>query len=600
MNHYGHLGVKYFAVIINWLSYTLVSTVQFDGDDKKMSIGHNIRLKYTGALLAMAVLLTVAMLLMQFLLRQQSSDARVINIAGMQRMLSQRIALFSSETSSVEHHELMAALVKFEGNHQFLIQSTAGEFLHLDPQLRALYFQSPVNLDERVQQFIQSTRAFLNSPSLALAQTIRVQSQQLLPDLNRAVSLFEYHAKAKTEQVRSIEIAIWLLGLLLLVVEARFIFRPMRQQIEETLAGLEESRQLADDALKAKSRFLSRVSHELRTPLQAVQGYLDAYWQEKDERHLQYVKDASQQLDNLLYSIEDFNHLSMQEIVPERQEVELGAALKVACAAYRLSAHQKSLAFNMAISKALYMRCYCDHKRISWLLNELITNAIKFTEQGKIQVVADIVYIEQQPMLEIIVDDSGPGFDYASLQEVGESDHFQGSQLGLKRCRLLVSALGGSLRFSKIKPTGTRALLLMPVELCDELNTPTAAPIASALRVLLVEDNVLNAKVIESMLQPLAQSIHHVEHGAQALDVYDSDAFDLVLMDLNMPVMDGFEATEKLRERDQQIPILVVTANTNLTDIERAYQVGATAHVFKPLQPDDLINKITALVNQVA
>ncbi|MEI5639877.1 MULTISPECIES: response regulator [unclassified Pseudoalteromonas] len=600
MNHYGRLGVKYFAVFIHWLSYTLVLAVLHDGDYKKMSIGHNVRLKYTGALLAMAVLLTIAMLLIQFLLRQQSTDANVINIAGMQRMLSQRIALFSSEPNKVQHPELMAALVKFESNHQFLTQSTAGDYPYLNAQLRQLYFAPPINLEQRSEQFIRSTREFLDDSNTELAQAIRAQSQQLLPDLNRAVSLFEQHAEDKTEQVRSLQISLWLLGLLLLAFEAWFIFRPMRQQIEATLTGLEESRELADAALKAKSRFLSRVSHELRTPLQAVQGYLDAYWQEKDERHLQHVRDASQQLDNLLYSIEDFNHLSMQEIVPERQEVELGAELKVACAAYRLSAHQKSLAFNMAISKTLYIRCYCDHKRINWLLNELITNAIKFTEQGKIQVVADLIYIEQQPMLEIIIDDSGPGFDYSSLQEAGESDHFQGSQLGLKRCRLLVSSLGGSLRFSKIKPTGTRALLLMPLELCDESNAPTSAPLTTSLRVLLVEDNVLNAKVIESMLQPLAQSIQHVEHGAQALDVYNSDAFDLVLMDLNMPVMDGFEATERLRERDPQVPILVVTANTNLADIERAYQVGATAHVFKPLQPDDLINKIAALVNQVA
>ena len=600
MNHYGRLGVKYFAVFIHWLSYTLVLAVLHDGDYKKMSIGHNVRLKYTGALLAMAALLTVAMLLMQFLLRQQNADAHVINIAGMQRMLSQRIALFSSEPNKVQHHELMAALLKFEGNHQFLTQSSGADYPYLNAQLQRLYFDSPVNLAQRSVQFIQATRAFLEEPNSELAQAIRTQSQQLLPDLNRAVSLFEGYAEEKTEQVRSIEIALWLLGLLLLALEARFIFRPMRQKIEATLTGLEESRELADAALKAKSRFLSRVSHELRTPLQAVQGYLDAYWQEKDERHLQHVRDASQQLDNLLYSIEDFNHLSMHEIVPERQQVELGAELKVACAAYRLSAHKKSLAFNMAISKTLYMPCYCDYKRINWLLNELITNAIKFTEQGKIQVVADLIYIEQQPMLEIIIDDSGPGFDYASLQEADESEHFQGSQLGLKRCRLLVSALGGSLRLSKIKPMGTRALLLMPIELCEESSTPTAAPSTAPLRVLLVEDNVLNAKVIESMLQPLTQSIQHVEHGALALEVYDSEAFDLVLMDLNMPVMDGFEATEKLRERDQQVPILVVTANTNLADLERVYQLGATAHVFKPLQPDDLLKKITTLMHSVA
>ncbi|PHI35761.1 histidine kinase [Pseudoalteromonas sp. GCY] len=565
--------------------------------NKNMSLINKVKNRYIGALLAMAILLSMAMGVMQYLLYQQSQDAHIINIAGMQRMLSQRIALYSAQGNQGDREALRQAIDKFESNHEFLTKTENGEAIYLNEALAALYYQEPVQLNLQSNTFVTLSRSQLQQPTPQLVTQIFTASQHLLPNLNEAVSLFEQHARKKAEFVRKIELLIWLLGLSLLFIEAKFVFRPMAREIAETLDKLEAARKLADEALHSKSRFLARVSHELRTPLQAIQGYLDEYLNNKDIQQLQHVKSAANQLDVLLYSVQDFNNLSEQEVVIERHQVALREIIKSACIAFQLTAHKKSLAFNLALSNELDVTCYCDGKRVGWLISELVNNAIKFTERGCIQVFADLVVDEEVPYLEFVVEDTGPRFDYQQLRESMHSEHFQGTQLGLKRCQLLTSALGGRLDFIAREPTGTRATLRVPIEIDNQQTRARKMEPVSA-SILLVEDNLLNARVIEKMLQPIAKMVTHVEHGERALEVYEVGKFDIVLMDLNMPVMDGFEATQRLRALDPTIPILVVTANTNAEDLDKVYALGATAHLYKPLQPDVLHSKVALLLNE--
>ncbi|AXR00844.1 response regulator [Pseudoalteromonas piscicida] len=562
--------------------------------NKNMPLINKVKNRYIGALLAMAVLLSMAMGIMQYLLYQQTQDAHVINVAGMQRMLSQRIALFCTLGNQGSGDELRQAIDKFESNHEYLTKAeSSGRAAYLDEELERLYYQQPVQLDLQSVTFVSLVKTRLQQPTPQLVEQIFIASQRLLPKLNDAVSLFEQQARKKAEFVRKIELLIWLLGLLLLFIEAKFIFRPMAREIADTFDKLEAAKKLADDALHSKSRFLARVSHELRTPLQAIQGYLDEYLNNRDVQQLQHVKSAAHQLDILLYSVQDFNNLADQEVVIERHQVALREVIKSACIAFQIPAHKKSLAFNLALSNELDVSCYCDCKRIVWLISELLNNAIKFTERGSIQVFADLVVDENSPHLECVIEDTGPGFDYQQLREAVHSEHFQGTQLGLKRCQLLSSALGGRLDFIAKEPTGTRATLRVPIEID---NQPAQAPKLVSANILLVEDNLLNARVIEKMLQPIAKLVTHVEHGERALEVYEVGKFDIVLMDLNMPVMDGFEATERLRALDPTVPILVVTANTNAEDLDKVYALGATAHLYKPLHPDVLHSKVALLL----
>ncbi len=560
---------------------------------------HNVKTKYRMALFVMASLITTNMVIMQYLFIQQADDANVINIAGMQRMLSQRIALLSDSVGSEQYTQFKNSIERFEQNHDFLLQDDGRDYKFLTPELMQLYFSAPVELDKQVQAFIQLAKVQIQTPSSESKRLLMATSQQILPRLNDAVTLFEQMSEDKTQRLREVEAVLWLLGLLVLFIELRFVFNPMHQRIHSTLKQITQAKQEAEDALQSKSRFLARVSHELRTPLQAAQGYLHLFRENKSQNYLQETERSIQQLGHLIASVEDFNKLKNQEIVIESQRTHLQEIVKSACLPYRLKAHEKSLNFNLALSNDLDVCCHCDQTRVAWLIGELIENAIKFTERGSVQIFADLLVLESDTFLEILVEDSGPGFDYETWLESHQNEHFQGIQLGLQRCKLLASAMGGSLSFHPIEPVGTRAYLSLPLKFEHNHQLESCTSVLGA-KLLLVEDNTLNAKVIEKMLQSIVRSIDHAEHGKRALELFSDNDYDLIIMDLNMPVMNGFEAIAAIRETDHTIPIIVVTANTSEEDILKAYKMGATAHLFKPLQPDALQQKTLMLLNPVA
>ncbi|MCF2908701.1 response regulator [Pseudoalteromonas sp. DL2-H2.2] len=559
------------------------------------------RLKYLVALVIMLLLLTMTTGLTLYLLEQQKQAARVINIAGMQRMLSQKAALhleyviiMGEQNVAANRQALSNALQLLQSNHDFLLMRDGDDYVHLNEQLHSWYFAQPGDLDNQLKQYMALLSNAAKQPSLSQIQEIHTRSQLLLQDLDHAVLLFEDFTNGKIERLRNLQLLMWLLGLFLLLAEIQWIFFPMERSIASAIERLQQTRQKAEHANQSRAMFLARASHELRTPLQAVLGYLHLYQESQREGYLAQANKAAQQLKALIASVEDYNRLS-DEQQPELNchPARLTDTLGQPVATYRLLAREKGLDFSYHFNSHSEKIFECDHERLSWVIGQLLDNAVKFTEQGGVSLSARVEQVSAQDeevnwRFYCEIEDSGPGFNIAQVnapptENNPNGHHFQGLQLGLARCNLLLAIMSGELAFVAREPHGTKALLSVPLKRLPE--PEQVSGVARNSKVLLVEDNQLNAKIIEKMLESMAITSIHASHGGQAVDVLAHQSFDVILMDLNMPIMDGFKAIKEIRQTLMlSTPILVLTANTSEQAIKSAMQLGATDYLFKPVE----------------
>ena len=293
----------------------------------------SIRIRYTLALLLIACLVTASVFTMRALLNDQRLDAEIINIAGQQRMLSQRIALLvekingCGEDSSSATAMLETAISTFSSNHRKLTSLPS-----LPSSISNMYFGTTL-LDTKVNQYITQARALVKSSQCSPSVGIPIeQVTGLLKQLNTVVYLFEQEAKSNVDAVSSLEFYLWLATLFLLGVEAFFIFAPMDRKIKRTIQHLYEASdkaeveaQKAHEANRAKSEFLSSMSHELRTPMNGLFGMIELAMDNpnKSENYLRKAKAAGRQLLTLINDILDLSKIEAGKIVVEKSPVDL-------------------------------------------------------------------------------------------------------------------------------------------------------------------------------------------------------------------------------------------------------------------------------------
>ncbi|NOU51133.1 response regulator [Pseudoalteromonas sp. JBTF-M23] len=558
-----------------------------------------IRARYILALLAMALLISMSAGVMQVLLHEKQKDAEVINVAGMQRMLSQKVLLLAHRLTKVEsssdaivdvYNQLHAAIDLFSQNHEFLIQ------LHTNQQffskkLDAWYFSSPTLLDKRSRQFVERVRNIQLKDQNELNELYLI-SQTLLADLDHAVWLFEDHSNKGVERLRYVEVAIWLVAMMLLLLEVRLIFRPMEKQVKDGINELKREQQKTEQALGIKSRFLARASHELRTPLQSILGYLDLYKKERQTYQLDQAITSVKQLHILINEMHDFSRWSNEKISIQNSYAKLSDTLETVVAPYRLTAHKKGLSLTVQLSKSDDQTLFCDHQHLAWMCSQLIDNAIKFSDKGKVTLVANLQRTGSQSELVVQVIDQGYGFSQKQLESLlaheQANNHFQGMQLGLERCQWLIGALSGEMTFSNRQQGGACVRFSVPVTLIkSDITEPQLS--ANGKTALLVEDNKINAIVLSKQLNSLGFKVLHVHNGKEAVDVLAVKSFDVIFMDLNMPYMDGYETIDYIRTQlHLDTVIIVVTANDEQQDLAKAIAFGADDHLIKPLQQDIL------------
>ena len=382
---------------------------------------------------------------------------------------------------------------------------------------------------------------------------------------------------------------------------------------------LKRARRRAEQASTAKTHFLANMSHEIRTPLNGVIAMADALAQrklaKKDHELVDIIRNSASTLERLLSDILDSARIESGELSLEAAPFDMHTMLNGVVALWAARAEAKGVAIQLECGEGTDRTVVGDVVRLRQVLNNLVSNALKFTEEGQVTISAQLV---QGDRVCFTVSDTGVGFDERGRQRI--FDRFQqadesitrrygGSGLGLNISQELIGLMGGRMDCSSVPGEGAKFwfeldLPLVPAK--DETlgDRPDLMELHSietgkslGLKVLLADDHAANRKVVEVLMAPLDVELVSVVDGRAAVAAFERDYFDLVLMDMQMPEMDGLTATRKLREiekRDGRVraPVIMLTANAMQEHIDASMEAGADAHLTKPLTVKSLMDCI--------
>ncbi len=391
-------------------------------------------------------------------------------------------------------------------------------------------------------------------------------------------------------------------------------------QIKNQIEVAQKEKEVAERTARLKQQFMANMSHEIRTPMNAIVG-ITRLLLEKDPKpeQLKYLNAIQQSADNLLVIINDILDLSKIEagkILMEHIDFSLRDMIHNMYEVMLIKAEQKALDFRLDIDAALPDRLVGDPTRLSQILINLIGNAIKFTDEGFIALSCMLRKRESdQVVLDFHISDSGIGISREYVDKIFESftqagtdtaRKFGGTGLGLTISKQLVDLMNGDISVESEPGVGTTFRVIVPLSVSrqqEALDKPEqiTEEILSRLRhltILLVEDNEFNRMVAEDTLRSVLPDIRIdiAEDGRQAVRKVETTDYDLILMDIQMPVMNGVEATQYIRTQlstpGRDTRIIAMTANVLQEDVQRYLDAGMNAYISKPFRTDDLLLKM--------
>ncbi len=382
--------------------------------------------------------------------------------------------------------------------------------------------------------------------------------------------------------------------------------------------ALAKARDAAEAANRAKSEFLANMSHEIRTPLNGVMGVASALARttldSAQQEMVGLIETSAQTLEGLLSDVLDLARIESGRLELKAEPFELAQSVEDVGALFFPAAREKGLEFSITTAPSARGEFKGDAIRFRQILSNLISNAVKFTAAGKITVSVDVEGVSPERVV-VQVRDTGIGFDAAAgarlFERFEQADgsitrRYGGTGLGLAISRSLADAMGGELYATSSPGEGSMFTLKLslprplPEAAADSSKTATASePLdLSRFRVLLAEDHPTNRRVVELILRSAGVELTCVEDGAEAIRVWAAGDFDLVLMDMQMPVMDGLTAIRAIRRREAaessrpRTLIYALTANAMAEHAKASAEAGADGHLTKPITVDDLLSAV--------
>ncbi len=405
------------------------------------------------------------------------------------------------------------------------------------------------------------------------------------------------------------------------ITDARFRDQALAQAMAQLERQAEDMRRLTEDAERAnqaKSQFLAAMSHEIRTPMTGVLGVADLLAAEglspAQQRHVDTIRTSRRYLLNILNDILDFSRIEAGRIDLEHIDFALQDVLEQVGSMMTPQALDRGLELRLESMVAPSLVVRGDPTRLRQVLVNLIGNGLKFSPRGTVTVsVRELASFEHRPRLRFEVLDTGIGIPHERQAELFQpfvqaerstTRHYGGTGLGLVICRSLVNAMGGVIGLESQPGQGSRFWFELPLETGEgQANTPGIAPLPDeipALRILVVDDVPVNRELLQAMLARYGHDVVVAENGAVAVEIAGRGSLDVVLMDVQMPVMSGIEATRHIRRMAAPagaVPILALTANVMATERERYLAAGMNLCLTKPILWPELFNALADIAS---
>ena len=380
--------------------------------------------------------------------------------------------------------------------------------------------------------------------------------------------------------------------------------------------ALIEAKENAEEAAKSKQQFLSNMSHEIRTPLNSIVGFINVLLKttldEKQKDFVEAIKISSNSLNVLINDILDLAKVDSGKMTFVKEPFELQKSIKSILNSFDLKLKEKNVALLLELDSNLPSTLLGDSVRLNQIILNLMSNAIKFTHKGTIKLTINVQSEDKESVvIEFAISDTGIGiaknkintiFNIFEQAEIETSNSYGGTGLGLAIVKQLVEFQGGNINvLSKINKGSTFSFNLpfgkTVKNLTDQPEIFKLDKTVKNLRILVAEDVVLNQLLIKMILSDFGFEHEVVNNGKIAVEKLKANTYDLILMDLQMPEMNGFEATEFIRKKMKlNIPIIALTADVTTVDVVKCKEFGMDGYISKPIDENQLYNKIIDLI----
>ncbi len=396
----------------------------------------------------------------------------------------------------------------------------------------------------------------------------------------------------------------------------------VRFEVTEHVAALKELESAADkirQAAEAKDQFLANMSHEVRTPLNGIMGLAAALVNKSanppNREMAELILKSGESLRKILDDVLDLAKLEAGQMTIDSRHFNIREEIYEITEIMRPQAEEKGISFVVDFHSSSEKIIEGDPLRVRQILSNLVSNAIKFTTNGYVHVRVSINQDTDQSALSISVEDTGIGFDESFAANLFDrfmqadgtiARRYGGTGLGLAISKSLANMMHGTLTAQSEPGKGSTFLLAVPIKVVATTET-TAQPessldeVSESLRILVAEDHPTNQLVIQHLLEPLGADVTIVNNGEEALATVAIEDFDIILMDIQMPIMDGITATCAIRKREENLglrrmPIAMLTANTSEAHRQTAHKSGADGFIAKPITMEVLVNGINEVL----